>query len=71
MPSYTLSGVQRDFMKFTSQQIKFDLKGNHLKVLEQFNVDSIERSYQILERNSLNTFLYSREVIEQKLDYIH
>ncbi len=22
MPSYTLSGVQRDFMKFTSQQIK-------------------------------------------------
>jgi hypothetical protein len=58
-------------MKFTSQQIKFDLQSNHPKVLEHFRVDAIDRAYQIWERNPLNTFLYSRKVIEQKLDYIH
>ena len=28
--------VQRDFLKYTGQQIKFDLKANHPQVLEKF-----------------------------------
>jgi len=32
--------VQRDFLKFTSQNIKFDLEKNHLEVLKHFEVNS-------------------------------
>ena len=34
-------------------------------------VNKTDRSYQIWQRNPLSIQLYSREVIEQKLDYIH
>jgi putative transposase len=43
------SHVQRDFLKYTSQQIKFDLQKNHPKVLEHFKVKVKDRHYQIWE----------------------
>jgi putative transposase len=70
-PQSNLEDVQRNFMKFTGQMIKFDLIKNHPKVLEHFRVDLKDRAYQFWQRNSLSKFLLSREVIEQKLDYIH
>jgi len=44
---------------------------NHPAVLARFLVDSKDRKYQIWERNPRVTDLYSTEVIEQKLNYVH
>jgi len=71
LPSWKLQEVQRDFMKFTGQKIKYDLIQNHPHVLERFYVGLKDRQYQFWERNSLSKFLTSREIVEQKLDYIH
>lgn len=69
--NYLLKDVQRDFLKYTAQQIKFDLIKNHPAVLSHFEVNLIDRQYQFWERNPLSIDLYSRKVIEQKLSYIH
>ena len=63
--------VQRDFLKFTSQQIIKDLQKQHPQVLEEFKVDAKDHAYQVWERNALSVDIYSRGVFEQKLDYIH
>jgi putative transposase len=63
--------VQRDFLKYTAQQIKFDLAQNHQAVLEKFRVGAKDRQYQIWERNPLSVYCYTIPVTEQKLNYIH
>ena len=63
--------VQRDFLKFTAQQIKQDLEVNHPAVLPHFEVNLKDRKYQFWERNPLSVDLYSRKVVHQKLVYIH
>jgi putative transposase len=63
--------VQRDFLKFTGQQMKQDLLVNHPQVLEQFRVNAPDRRYQFWERNALSVELRSEKVLVQKLDYIH
>ena len=63
--------VQRDFMKFTAQQIKADLAIHHPHVLPYFKVKAKDRAYQIWERNPLSIELYSEKVIIQKLNYLH
>jgi REP element-mobilizing transposase RayT len=68
---WKLEDVQRDFMKYTSQMIKFDLKKHHPKVLEQFYVGARDREYQFWHRNPMNKLIDSREIVEQKIDYIH
>ena len=45
--------IQHSFMKFTAQQIKFDLVENHPLVLDKFRVNAKDRLYQFWERNSL------------------
>ena len=65
------SHVQRDFLKFTAQQIKFDLQKNHQDLLAQFKVNVRDRNYQIWEHRPLSVSLWSRDMLEQKLDYIH
>jgi putative transposase len=63
--------VQRDFLKYTAQQIKNDLKKNHPKVLAHFKVGAKDRIYQLWERNSLSIELRRDKVFQQKLGYIH
>ena len=63
--------VQRDFLKFTSQTIKRDLKKNHQAVLEKFLVNAKDRKYQIWERNPLSVDLLTKEIFIQKMNYIH
>lgn len=63
--------VQRDFLKFTAQTIKDDLKKHHPQVLEQFRVNAKDRAYQFWERNPLSIDLYTEKVIGQKLNYLH
>jgi len=63
--------VQRDFLKYTAQQIKFDWQQNHPAVLEKFRVQVKDRSYQIWEHRPLSVLLWSKLVFDQKLNYIH
>ena len=63
--------VQRDFLKFTANQIKRELERNSPEILECFLVNAKDRKYQFWERNSLNIELRNSYVFNQKLDYIH
>ena len=65
------SHVQRDFLKYTAQQIKFDLQQNQPALLEEFKVNVKDRSYQIWEHRPLSVPFWSPHVFQQKLDYIH
>jgi REP element-mobilizing transposase RayT len=62
---------RQGFMKYTAQQIKFDLQKNHPKVLERFYVGASDREYQFWERNPLSVEIYAEKVFWEKLDYIH
>jgi REP element-mobilizing transposase RayT len=61
--------VQRDFLKFTSQTIKRDLKKNHPAVLAKFLFSAKDRKYQIWERNPLSVDLLTKEIFIQKMNY--
>lgn len=65
------SDVQRDFMKFTAQQIKFNLIKMDSPLLNDILVRDRDRMYQIWERNPLQFELYNTETLIQKLNYIH
>ena len=71
LPNNKPKEIQLSFMKYTAQMIIKDLRNNHPQVLAHFRVDSKDRKYQIWERNPLSIELRSREVLEQKLYYIH
>jgi len=68
---FLLENIQRDFLKYTSQMIRFDLQKNHTKVLTHFKSDRKDREYQFWQDRSFNNVLHNRKVIEQKLNYIH
>ncbi|MES2732538.1 MAG: transposase [Bacteroidota bacterium] len=70
-PPYTRAEVQRDFLKYTAQMIKYDLEQHHPQVLEKLQVSTTDRKYQFWERNPLSVYCYSPEITEQKLNYIH
>ncbi len=69
--AHELKNVQRDFLKYVAQQIKFDLIKNHPKVLPFFESNANDRQYQFWERRAYSSKLYNRNVVEQKLNYIH
>ena len=63
--------VQLRFLRFTGQQLKFELAKTNPAKLEAFRVRAQDREYQIWERNSLSIDLWTQEVFIQKLNYIH
>jgi len=63
--------VQRDFLKYTAQKIKADLRTFHPYVLSLFKVEAKDRHYQFWERNPLSIEIRTRRMLLQKLDYIH
>lgn len=63
--------VKRDFLKYTAQRIKQDLRRHHLKVLALFLVNARDRRYQFWERNALSIELRTEKIFLQKLKYIH
>jgi REP element-mobilizing transposase RayT len=65
------SDVQRDFLKFTGQQIKFQLQKDNPELLQKLKVDLKDREYQIWQRNPLSIELYTNFITEKKLNYIH
>ncbi|EHQ28610.1 hypothetical protein Mucpa_4520 [Mucilaginibacter paludis DSM 18603] len=58
------------FMKFTGHQFLHELRKTDL-LLESFKVERNSRDYQFWQRNALPIEIFSREICEQKLDYIH
>lgn len=66
-----VKNIQLSFMRFTAQQILFHLQDSKSIHIEKFLVDKKDRKFQIWQRNPLAVHSYSKEVIEQKLDYIH
>lgn len=70
-PGINSSDVQRDFLKYTAQIIKADLRKHHPVVLELFKVRSRDRKYQFWERNALSVELWTHAVFIQKMNYIH
>jgi len=71
MPEHHLKNVQRDFLKFTGQQILKDLRTHHTFEYKGLEVNLKDRKHQVWQRNPLTVDLYNKEMIEQKLDYIH
>lgn len=65
------SDVQRDFLKYSAQQIKLTLQKDNPRFLEEFYVGANDRKYQIWERTPLTSRLTSVELVEQKIIYIH
>jgi len=63
--------IQLRFLKFTGQQLKFELAKVDPDKLAKYQVNAKDRQYQIWQRNSLSVDLWSPKVFEQKLDYIH
>ena len=59
------------FMKHTAHEFLKDLKIHHPQVLPRFASNQEDRKYQFWQRNSLPIILYSKKILEQKLDYIH
>lgn len=63
--------VQRDFLKYTAQQIKKEMLANDPLQIEEFFVNAKDRKYQIWERNPLSIEIWSEKVFLEKLKYIH
>jgi REP element-mobilizing transposase RayT len=63
--------VQRDFLKYTAQQIKFNLIKKDSKLLDDILVNAKDRRYQLWERNPLWFELDNSITLLQKLNYIH
>ena len=59
------------FKKFTSHVFKKELKNNDPVLLESFLVNKADRQYQFWIRNALPVEILSREMLEQKLSYLH
>ncbi|MBC7890101.1 MAG: hypothetical protein H7Z13_19670 [Ferruginibacter sp.] len=58
------------FLKFTAHEFKKMLTGNNIE-LSKYAVDAHNKKYEVWQRDSLAVHLYSRQVMLQKLNYIH
>jgi REP element-mobilizing transposase RayT len=63
--------IEQQFLKFTAQQIKFNIIANHPYILENYKSTQADREYHFWERRPYIATMNYRLVTEQKLDYIH
>lgn len=64
--------IQQIFLKYTAQQIKFDIKRlNDIEELNQYRSTQSDRDYHFWERRPFKATMYNRKVASQKVDYIH
>jgi len=59
------------FMKFVSHQFLQRLRFDYKHELDHYKVVKQSRSYRFWNEKPMSVFLYTPEVIYQKLDYIH
>ena len=63
--------VQQQFLKFTAQQIKFNLLDTDPSKLVNFKSTQMDRKFHFWERRPYKARSYTRDILEQKLDYMH
>lgn len=63
--------VEQHFLKFTAQQIKFNLIKHLPLQLERYKSTQSDRQYHFWERRPYVATMYTKEILEQKLRYIH
>jgi REP element-mobilizing transposase RayT len=68
---HELKNVQRDFLKFTAQQIKFKMQGEQNALMQKLLVNKQDRQFQFWKKKGLSVMLFKSETIYQKLNYIH
>ena len=66
--NWLAKNIKQQFLKYTAQQIKFNLSEDELALYKSTQSD---RQFQFWERRSWVAEMNNRSVIEQKLDYIH
>ena len=71
MGDHKREDVQRDFLRFTSQQILKNLRNSNSPLLNELLVEAKDRRYQVWERNSLSIEIHKPKTMIQKLNYIH
>ena len=71
LPDYEPSSIQLSFMKYTAQQIKFELLKDAPDLSKKCKVNKGDREYQIWKREPLGIDLFTEAVFIQKLNYIH
>ena len=71
MGEHKREDVQRDFLKYTAQQMLKVLRNEKSQLQGELLVHAKDRKFQIWERNSLSIPLWSDKVMWQKLEYIH
>ena len=71
MNEHTREAVQRDFLRYTSQQILKVLRNEQSPIQQDLVVNAKDRKRQVWERNSLSISLWSSKVLWQKINYIH
>ena len=62
---------QGSLLKFTGHQFKKILSDKHPAWLQEFKVEAVNKQYEFWQRDALAYPLFSRAVINQKIDYIH
>ena len=62
---------ERDFLSFTGHQFKKKLKESNIELLEEYCSTQHNKEYHFWERRSRTIAVESREIAEQKLDYVH
>lgn len=68
---HLLKNVQRDFLKFTAQNIKYKLIASNDPVLDKLVSSAKDRKFQFWERRGLSFPLTNSQTILQKFNYIH
>ncbi|NJN42155.1 MAG: transposase [Flammeovirgaceae bacterium] len=63
--------VQQMFLKYTAQQIKFNLLEWNPNELKKYVSTQDDRDYHFWERRAFSSTMYNRKVASQKIDYIH
>ncbi|QCK17092.1 transposase [Mangrovivirga cuniculi] len=63
--------VKGSFLKYTAHQFKKKLLVENSKELNKYKVKKVNKSYEFWQRDPLAVPVYSIDVINQKLDYIH
>ena len=63
--------VKQMFLKYTAQQIKFNLLADDPSALDSYISTQRDRDYHFWERRSYSATMYNRKVASQKIDYMH
>lgn len=68
---FTQEQIEDSILKFTAHQFKNHLRQFDQQLLQQYRSTQADREFQFWERRAYAAEIYTREVAEQKLDYIH